>query len=277
MKKEIYIIKNRVNNKVYIGQSINSQSRFSHHISDGLREKGNSLIDAAIKKYGAEQFWYEVLEIVENYDERERYWIQYFNSLTPNGYNISGGGAGGGCGIDNAKSIIRDSQLLNQIVEDIQYSSLKLIEIGQKYNLSLRLISSINRGTAYCNDSLDYPLRKRYSDVLVEEINDLVAEELMIGSKTYRQLAKEYNVSTFWVGEVNNGKRSNNLTQDFPIRKKELDPIFEEIKIQLLNTNKSLRAIARDLNVPYSKVQSFNSGKYHHNDNIGYPIRQSRP
>lgn len=276
MKKELYVIKNHINNKLYVGQAISAHLRFQHHISDGLRASNNSLIDAAIRQYGAEQFWYEILESTENYDEREKYWIKYFNCLTPNGYNISGGGSGGGCGIDNAQALIRDRALLENIISDICSSSLKLIEISEKYHVTLRLISSINRGVAYHNDILSYPLRKRFSDLVTEETNDLVAEELLNTTKSYRQLAQEYNVSTFWVGEINNGQRPNNIINIFPIRKKELDPVFEEIKWQLMYTDKSLRQIAKDCDVPYSKVQTFNSGKYHHDDTLDYPIRKSK-
>lgn len=276
MEKEIYIIRNKINNKVYIGQSVNSSIRFKHHIYDGLNNKGNSLIDQAIKEFGANNFWYEILESTTDYDSREKYWIKYYNSLTPDGYNIMAGGAGGGSGTESIKSLIREEGLLQQIIDDIQNSELKLVEIGNKYNLSLKLISSINRGTAYHDKNLSYPLRKRFSDKLIDNINDLIAEELLNTSKSYRELAQKYSVTTFYIGEINKGIRQNSLINDFPIRKKEIDPIFEQIKFELINTNKSLRKIAEDLGVSYSKVQTFNSGRYHYDPNLTYPIRQPK-
>ena len=90
ISKEIYIIKNDINNKVYVGQSINAEDRFKSHCRGNY---DNSLIDAAIQKYGKEHFWYEILEEkTEDYTNREIYWIQYYNCLTPNGYNIQLGG-----------------------------------------------------------------------------------------------------------------------------------------------------------------------------------------
>lgn len=47
-----------------------------------------SLINSAIKKYGKENFSFEILEYAENYNEREKFWIKYYNSKVPNGYNI---------------------------------------------------------------------------------------------------------------------------------------------------------------------------------------------
>lgn len=48
----------------------------------------------AIRKYGEENFEVEVVEEVERtlLDSKEKYYIEYYNSLTPNGYNISKGG-----------------------------------------------------------------------------------------------------------------------------------------------------------------------------------------
>ena len=89
IKKDIYIIKNDINNKVYIGQSLNSENRFKSHCKPN---KDNSLIDKAIQKYGKEHFYYEILESqIENYNEREKYWIEYYNSKKTNGYNILNG------------------------------------------------------------------------------------------------------------------------------------------------------------------------------------------
>lgn len=45
IKKDIYIIKNDINDKVYIGQSVNSQERFRSHCKPN---KDHSLIDYAI-------------------------------------------------------------------------------------------------------------------------------------------------------------------------------------------------------------------------------------
>ena len=47
MKKDIYVIKNKINNKVYVGQAINSKERFIAHCKPSSA-KSNSLIDKAI-------------------------------------------------------------------------------------------------------------------------------------------------------------------------------------------------------------------------------------
>ena len=82
MKKDIYVIKNRINNFVYVGQAINSAERFIAHCKPSSIVSGNSIIDKAIQKYGANNFWFEIIEQqVENYNEREKYWIKELNTI----------------------------------------------------------------------------------------------------------------------------------------------------------------------------------------------------
>ena len=93
----IYKIVNRINGKIYVGQSIDIIERWKQHGYKAFnnKEKGyTSAIHAAFRKYGIENFELEVLEEcqVSELDERERYWIQELGCLVPNGYNILIGG-----------------------------------------------------------------------------------------------------------------------------------------------------------------------------------------
>ena len=89
--KGIYKITDKISNKVYIGQSSNLASRFNAHISDFENGKG-------LKKHNPElqieNLTFEIIEICENeedLDERERYWIKYYDSFF-NGFNRTMGG-----------------------------------------------------------------------------------------------------------------------------------------------------------------------------------------
>ena len=78
MKKSIYKITNLINNKIYIGQSVSPYKRFAQHcINHGVKGGKNSdtsLINLAIRKYGKENFSFEIMEEdIENYNEREKY------------------------------------------------------------------------------------------------------------------------------------------------------------------------------------------------------------
>lgn len=86
--------------KVYIGQTMNERKRRSDFLCSTIRYSGPK-IENARKKYGPENFQYEVLFRVESYgkeeirsilNEKEKEYIQLFDSVN-NGYNIDEGGA----------------------------------------------------------------------------------------------------------------------------------------------------------------------------------------
>lgn len=93
-EKYVYMITNLINDKKYIGQSINPKKRFQSHCE--YRKTNNkkyvSLISQAIQKYGKENFKLSILYFGEDYNEKEKDFIQKYDTLTPNGYNIMEGG-----------------------------------------------------------------------------------------------------------------------------------------------------------------------------------------
>lgn len=91
----IYKYTNKLNNKIYIGMSNDIQRRKHEHQT--LANRGeNMYIHRAIKKYGIENFQFEIIETFDIEDrclmgEREKYWIQFYDSYK-NGYNETIGG-----------------------------------------------------------------------------------------------------------------------------------------------------------------------------------------
>ena len=109
IKSHIYIIKNKINNKVYIGQAVSHRlnnkkyryfgydGRFKDHISEAInntKKKQCTYLNNAIRKYGQDNFFVELIEICEknNSDIKEIQNITKHNSLYPNGYNLTIGG-----------------------------------------------------------------------------------------------------------------------------------------------------------------------------------------
>ena len=86
----IYKITNKVNGKVYIGQSIRPiEQRFQRHINDAVNNILDTHFARAIRKYGKENFYIELVETCDNQTElnlREQYWIRKYDSIN-NGYN----------------------------------------------------------------------------------------------------------------------------------------------------------------------------------------------
>ena len=89
----IYQIRNIINNKMYIGQSINIRRRWWEHKTRVYEtdEKYNLPIYNAMRKYGIDNFEFTIIEECskELLNEREAYYIKERNTLVPNGYNLS--------------------------------------------------------------------------------------------------------------------------------------------------------------------------------------------
>jgi group I intron endonuclease len=94
----IYKITNIINNKCYIGETIQTpEKRWKDHKSAFKRNGGCTALKSAILKYGLENFKFEVLIICFDQDRLiyEKQYIKKYNSLAPNGYNILEGGQEG--------------------------------------------------------------------------------------------------------------------------------------------------------------------------------------
>lgn len=288
MKKDIYVIKNDINNKVYIGQSTNPKERFKAHCQ--IKDK-DIYFDKIIHKYGKEHFWYEILESsVENYNEREQYWINYYNSMIPTGYNISPGGDQAGNtqkGINVSNSAIKSEELLFKIINDIQNSSLTLLEIGKKYNVNKGIISKINRGKTYKLDIFEYPLRPFYQGKKVltpsqeKEVKELIINSIL----TFNEIAEQYEILPGMIAKINCGERYYDPQLNYPLRKTHINKKHlteEQLKYiydRLENSKDSLNSIARKVKTGPCTIQGINNGIikcYHRNDKI-YPIRRFNP
>lgn len=97
----IYKIENQINGKIYIGQSVDIDSRWKHHKKTAI--SNNPIyekypIHHSILKYGLDNFSFDIVEEcdVSVIDERERYYISFYDSMIPKGYNCDSGGKSGG-------------------------------------------------------------------------------------------------------------------------------------------------------------------------------------
>ena len=100
---EIYCVTSP-SGKKYIGQCVKELiggkkwgyiSRWKEHIRDSKTRNYCRLLNNAINKYQPENFLVElILECnIDQLDDYERHYINLYNTLTPNGYNLTSGGS----------------------------------------------------------------------------------------------------------------------------------------------------------------------------------------
>jgi len=87
----IYKATNKLDGKCYIGQStFDLDKRKGEHLKGSQRQRPKHYLHRAIKKYGMENFDWEVIAECETRDEMnktEMKFIDKYKSLAPNGYN----------------------------------------------------------------------------------------------------------------------------------------------------------------------------------------------
>ena len=276
MKKDIYIIKNDINNKVYIGQTVNKEQRWGQYISAVKRKPEAQVITKAMKRYGVEHFWMEIIESqIENFDEREKYWIEYYNSLTPNGYNIAPGGEGTGAGIYAPLASIKDKTILNELIDEIIQNVDTLKDLAKKYHISYNTINEINQGRSYRNENLYYPLRptKKNDEDFIKQITYSLKYEL---DKNLHQIALEYDIDYSFLNDINQGKSYFRNYIVYPIRlgkMKKAEVIGPEIRELLLNSSLSQKDIAKKFNVSQNWIANVNLGRVARDEKLIYPLR----
>lgn len=92
----IYSILNKINGKIYVGQSVNPSKRGTdHRCKLNNNTHINPHLQKAWNKYGESAFEFNILEYCseEDLNDNESWWVDYFNSTDRDeGYNIESGG-----------------------------------------------------------------------------------------------------------------------------------------------------------------------------------------
>lgn len=101
----IYLITNKVINKQYVGQTIKTiKTRYSQHLSAARNNSDNCYLHNSMNKYGFDNFKIEEIdciycsdksELLNELNKLEIYYIAKYNTLIPNGYNLTAGGTSG--------------------------------------------------------------------------------------------------------------------------------------------------------------------------------------
>lgn len=192
----IYKVTNLINNKVYIGQTIQDvKYRWYRHCGkSGISQAElNTHFKRAILKYGKENFKVEVIEECDSsqLNEREKYYISYFDSYN-NGYNSTLGGTDG---YKPYKTNDEENQQIAQLYE----AGFSLRAIAQEYKLDKTTVKGI---LTRLNINLRGVRNYKYTS---EERSNMLKD--LANGLTRNQVIDKYKVSKSYLSQLITGNR----------------------------------------------------------------------
>lgn len=216
----IYILTNQINGMQYVGQSIrhplSSGGRIYMHFT--LRNTTCYRIHNAIKKYGKENFDYEILyypyACQDALNHIEQSFIKSLNTLSPNGYNLQQGGnnsrpsdetkhknsESNKCGAwkhrDEIIRLFNSGLSPNKIAKKYGCSRKPIVNILVKNGVKQRTISESTKGRKSWNEGKSYAIKQHIWDNKGNIIRDRDS------GKSLRFLANKYNCSATSIRRV---------------------------------------------------------------------------
>lgn len=195
----IYIIKNSKNSKVYIGQTLRDINiRWKEHLRHS--DYYDQPLYKAMQKYGKENFFIHCLEDCpdEILNEREKYWIDYFDSYN-NGYNATLGGQ------DNFVMSSKVEQVLN-----LWYNNYTVNKIVEKTKLNVETVRSYLNKNGITHEDIRARANKaigksRSKPILQYDLEGNFIKEWSSSMEVERELSIGHNN----IGSVCNGRRKS--------------------------------------------------------------------
>lgn len=213
----IYAYINKINGKMYIGQTINSKQRYNAHKSNYQNpnhNEYNSLIHKAFRKYGFENFEYKILvkniKDIEILNKLEIFFIQYYNTQAPNGYNVEAGGKN----CNKPKTL---EQRKKEIWGQAKLTEEEVIELRKAYQNKKSPTEIYNqkyKERLHYNSFLNIWTGKRYGLIMPEvfekgrhtklnaEIVKKIREDREKNKLSYTKLAEKYHISKSTIADI---------------------------------------------------------------------------
>lgn len=140
----IYKITNQLNGKVYIGQSVNLKHRWIDHKSRARTGKQSPLYND-MRDLGFENFKFEIIEQCdkESLNDREVYWIKYYNSNNSEiGYNKNNGGNGEIYNYEEIYLKWQEGKTCKEIEKELQCGDQTITKALRKFGITEKMVKS---------------------------------------------------------------------------------------------------------------------------------------
>lgn len=179
-------------------------------------------------------------------------------------------------------------------IESKQYLDLfhtKLREYGEN-NFEFEILDTINSGEeatnqaevkwisklkTYCGDNNGGYNMSRGGELQVQWIYKDRAQAIREAIKSgwpYAEITKVYGISPGHISNINHGKYYFDDNETYPLYKYYKDDEVERAKNLLINSDITMKEIAKEVNLGYSTVKKINYGTLRHENNVEYPLRK---
>lgn len=213
----VYKATNLVNNKIYIGLTTGMlNDRKSKHKYDAENKNSNSVFHKAIRKYGWDNFKWEVIDRTRSKRklvEKEIYWISQYDSLIENGngYNMTLGGDGRLGSNGHFGESHPNATLTEQDIVEIKYllvQGFNCAEIAKKFNVDRTNISSIANEKTWGHIEVDnwsqfVNMGKRGRKLC--ESKAVKIKDLLVAGVPRKEIASQFNVNVRTIARIATG------------------------------------------------------------------------
>lgn len=218
----IYKITNKNDGKCYIGKALNIKERWQGHKDDSFcseqrwqenKRKEQTHFHRALRKYGVDAFTWEILEECpkEMLNEREIYWIEFYNSFS-NGYNMTLGGDGysngGGENSPGAKITKVQSDLIKKKLKE-HWSTAQIQTLIPEATSGM--VSAINFGRTWFDENESYPLSIDNGHRLWSDEEAMKIKQEYANGETIADLSRKYQCAKETISNLVSGKSYTNL------------------------------------------------------------------
>ena len=258
----IYKIENKINNKVYIGQTVqNPFDRLKEHFRHCIVGDIKVGLYADMHLYGISAFTIEIVEddiAKEDLDAKEIYYISKFNCITPNGYNLTRGGQYS----EHSNKLTQEN--VREIISRIRAGA-AFKDLATVFNVNYSTISDINCGDTWHFKDEIYPIRqqtgakKNFSEDIIQEIYSMLKQGFSLTA-----IGSKFGTSAQTIRRINLGEIYTHDDMKYPIRKFARSNISNETLLNVLfdleNTKLSYNDIARKYDIDRHTVSAINDG-----------------
>lgn len=292
----IYIIKNNVNGKCYVGQSVNLRSRIKDHIRNAKKLTIDLPIYRAIKKHGFHNFTIDIIEsfvrnpdmsneeLIRILDQKEMYYIEKYKAYTE-GYNCTVGGDYGVLGLkmteeqrkkvsENTKKLIARGLFgkrvyLYNFIDKYYIYAWTIKDAGNITKLSNGNISKL------CNNKYIHPFCNNFIAAYTKEELEIKKSKIPEWLEEYdtnkKTLIKRYKNGKAYFGNsnwikgmpgLNKGKKMSEEQKE-KLRKTSTKYIVYQYTLDgiLVATYEGMNNAAKVVNTDYTSIQRACNGK----------------